>query len=125
MSTSNNKEIAVQFLKLVIAGEIDKAYNEYVDPEGKHHNPYFSAGFSFLKEGMKENQEEFPDKLFNIKHILCDGNMVAVHSHLAFKEGEPGLIVVHLFRIENNKIVEMWDVGQPIQADSPNKDGAF
>ena len=125
MADYNNKEIAVQFLKLVIAGEIDKAYNDYVDAKGKHHNTYFSAGFSVLKEGMKENHVQFPNKQFNIKNILGDGDMVATHSHLVFNEGEPGMIVFHLFRFQDNKIVEMWDCGQPIQADSPNKDHAF
>ena len=124
-SIQNNKDIAVNFLKLVVAGEVDKAYNEYVDINGKHHNTYFPAGFSVLKEGMKENHVQFPDKQFSVKNVLGDGNLVAAHSHLAFKEGEPGMIVVHLFRFENGKIVEMWDCGQAIQADSPNKDGAF
>jgi predicted SnoaL-like aldol condensation-catalyzing enzyme len=125
MTHFNNKEIAVQFLKLVIAGKIDEAYSQYIDANGKHHNTYFPKGFSVLKEGMKENHNQFPNKYFNVKNILGDGDLVATHSHLAFKEGEPGMIVVHLFRFKNGKIVEMWDCGQPIQADSPNKDGAF
>lgn len=124
-SVQNNKDIAVKFLKLVVAGEIDKAYNEYVDINRKHHNTYFPAGISVLKEGMKENHVQFPDKQFSVKNVLGDGNLVATHSHLTFKAGEPGMIVVHLFRFKNNKIVEMWDCGQPIQVDSPNKDGAF
>jgi predicted SnoaL-like aldol condensation-catalyzing enzyme len=125
MADLNNKEMAVQFLKLVIDGEIDKAYNDYVNFDGKHHNPYFPKGFSVLKEGMKENHVQFPNKQFNIKNILADGDLVAIHSHLSFKEGEPGMIVVHLFRFKNGKIVEMWDCGQPIQANSPNTDGTF
>jgi predicted SnoaL-like aldol condensation-catalyzing enzyme len=125
MANFNNKDIAVQFLKLVIAGKIDEAYNQYVDANGKHHNIYFPKGFSVLKEGMKENHMQFPNKYFNVKNILVDGDLVATHSHLAFKEGEPGMIVVHLFRIKDGKIVEMWDCGQPIQANSPNMDGAF
>jgi predicted SnoaL-like aldol condensation-catalyzing enzyme len=68
---------------------------------------------------------QFPNKYFNVKNILADGDLVATHSHLAFKEGEPGMIVVHLFRFKDGKIVEMWDCGQPIQANSPNTDGAF
>jgi predicted SnoaL-like aldol condensation-catalyzing enzyme len=124
-SPENNKEIAIKFLKLVVAGETDKAYNEFVDLKGKHHNTYFPAGFSVLKEGMKENHVQFPNKKLHIINILSDGDLVAAHSHLAFKEGEPGMIVVHLFRFKNGKIVEFWDCGQPIQEDSPNKDGAF
>jgi predicted SnoaL-like aldol condensation-catalyzing enzyme len=125
MADHKNKETAVKFLKSVVAGEIDKAYNEYVDLKGKHHNTYFQAGFPVLKEGMKENHNQYPNKKLVIKNILEDGDLVATHSHLSFKEGEPGMIVVHLFRFKDGKIVEMWDCGQPIQADSPNTDGAF
>jgi predicted SnoaL-like aldol condensation-catalyzing enzyme len=111
MNTIENKEKAQNFLKLVIAGEIDKAYDKFVDVNGKHHNPYFAAGFPVLKKGMKDNHEQFPDKKLNIKHIIEDGDLVVVH--------------LHLFRFDSGKILEMWDIGQPIQADSPNKDGAF
>jgi len=32
---------------------------------------------------------------------------------------------VHVFRFHSDKIVEMWDCGQPVPVDSPNKDGVF
>lgn len=35
------------------------------------------------------------------------------------------MIVVHLLRFRGGKIVEIWDCGQPVPADSPNSDGAF
>jgi len=30
-----------------------------------------------------------------------------------------------LFRFEDGKIVELWDFGQPVPAESPNTDGLF
>jgi hypothetical protein len=36
-----------------------------------------------------------------------------------------GVATLHLFRFEDGKVVELWDFGQPIQADSPNSDGPF
>jgi len=120
-----NKEIAVKFLKLVVSGKIDEAYHKYVDMKGKHHNTFFPTGFLALREAMKENHEQFPNKKFEIKNVLSDGELTAVHSHLSFKSGEIGMIVVHLFRFKDGKIVEIWDCGQEIKANSPNKDGAF
>jgi predicted SnoaL-like aldol condensation-catalyzing enzyme len=119
------KERAMDFLQLVIAGNIDEAYDSYVNMHGVHHNMYFSSEFVSLKKGMKENHAQFPNKRLMVKNVLADGNLVAVHSHLIFKEGEPGMSVVHVFRFENGKIVEMWDVGQSIPADSPNRRGPF
>lgn len=122
---ASNKKSAIDFLNMVIAGRIDEAYQKYVDMNGKHHNPYFPKGFKELQKGMEDNHRQFPLKKFSIKNVLEDGNLVAVHSHLMFKEGEDGIITFHMFRFDKGKIVEMWDCGQPIQRNSPNKDGPF
>ena len=118
-------QAAVEFLQLVVAGRIDEAFGGRVDPQGKHHNPFFPAGLRELKKAMIENHAEFPTKQLTVKNVLVDGDLVAVHSHILLRPGDPGLATVHLFRFRGKKIVEMWDVGQAIPADSPNKDGPF
>ncbi len=119
----NIKDIAVDFLQLVTAGKIDEAYKKYIDMKGKHHNIYFPAGFANLKEAMKKNQKQFPNKVFKIKKVIAEDNIVITHSSISL--GEMQLAVVHILRFEENKIVEMWDIGQEIPKEIPNKDGAF
>ncbi len=119
------KDTALEFLQLVVAGRIDEAYEKYVDIRGKHHNPYFPAGFPALKKAMKENHIQFPVKQYMVKNVLGDGDLVAVQGHIVLRPGDPGIAAVHLFRFQNDKIVELWDIGQPVPADSPNPDGAF
>ena len=123
--TQIRKHIAVQFLELVVAGQIDEAYRKYVDIVGVHHNAYFPAGFPALKKAMQDDQNQHPDKRLDVQNVLGDGELVAVHSHLIITQDQAEMSVVHLFRFTGDKIVEMWDVGQSIPADSPNKDGAF
>jgi len=123
--TQSHKHTAVEFLRLVVAGQFDEAYQMYADMNGKHHNPFFPAGFSSLKKAMAENHIQFPNKQFIPINIIADGDFVAVHSHLVLKQGDQEMAVVHIFRFQGNKIVEMWDCGQAIPSDSPNKDGAF
>ncbi|MEN9626346.1 MAG: hypothetical protein RL557_674 [archaeon] len=117
--------MALDFLQMIVEGNIDQAYEKYVDMSGKHHNAYFPAGFHSLKKAMKENHKQFPHKQLAMKHALADGDFVAVHSHVVLTPGEAGIAVVHLFRFDGGKIVEMWDCGQVLNKDSPNKDGAF
>jgi len=119
------KQIAVEFLRLVVRGRIEEAYQKHVDLQGKHHNPFFPAGFPALCKAMAENHAQFPAKQITVKHVLGDGDLVAVHSHIVPRAGEKGLSVVHLFRFQGNRIVELWDCGQPVPADSPNQDSAF
>jgi predicted SnoaL-like aldol condensation-catalyzing enzyme len=122
---NDNKEYAVKFLKLASSGNVDEAYGRFASPTGKHHSPYFAAGFDNLKKGMEENYQQFPDKQLNIKHITGDEDMVAVHSHVILKPGDLGVATLHLFRFVDGKIVELWDFSQPVLADSPNTDGLF
>ncbi len=122
----SRKDIAIQFLKLVVAGRIDEAYQRFIDMAGIHHNPRFPAGFQALKKAMIENHTQFPDKRIIVKHALAEGDMVAVHSQVVLDHGSDGNIaVVHLFRFQGDRVVELWDIGQPMLSDSPNRDGMF
>jgi predicted SnoaL-like aldol condensation-catalyzing enzyme len=124
MSDSDHqKRAAVDFLQLVTSGEIEEAYRKHVDMRGKHHNVFTPAGMESLKAGMIGNESQFPNKKLEVRNALADGDRVAVHSRLQL--GDMLLSVVHLFRFEGGKIVEMWDCAQAVPADSPNKDGAF
>jgi predicted SnoaL-like aldol condensation-catalyzing enzyme len=120
-----HKESALDFLHLVVAGNIDEAYAKYVNMYGKHHNVHYSAEFSSLKRGMIENYAQFPNKRLMVKNVLGDGDLVAIHSNIVLKLGEPGIATVHIFRFEEGKIIEMWDIGQAIPIDIPNRMGAF
>jgi len=119
------KQLAVQFLQLCIAGRVDEAFQNYLDPNGKHHNPFFPAGFAALRNAMVENHTQFPDKQLTVVNVLGDRDLVAVHSRLIPRLGEISVATVHLFRFRGDRIVEMWDCGQPIPPNSPNQDGAF
>jgi len=119
------KDTAVKFLRLVVAGRIDEAFDKYVDMRGKHHNPYFPAGFQALKRAMIENHTTFPNKQLTVKNVIGDGELVAVHSRIVLGPGENVMVVVHLHRFQGDKIVELWDCGMPVPVDSPNTDGAL
>jgi predicted SnoaL-like aldol condensation-catalyzing enzyme len=119
------KDIAVDFLAMVTAGKIDEAYEKYIDLSGKHHNVHTPAGMEALREGMKGADRQFPDLTSTVKQALVDGDRVAVYSHIVMKPGEPGMAALHIVRVADGKIVELWDCVQPIPKDSPNSDGAF
>jgi predicted SnoaL-like aldol condensation-catalyzing enzyme len=120
-----NKDAAVDFLGLIIAGKFDEAYSRYVDMEGRHHNAHTPAGFPALKQGMKDNDAMFPDKRFELKKVAEDGDQVVTYSRLILKPGELELGVVHWFRFRDGKITELWDLAQPATEDAVNHDGMF
>ena len=123
--TASNKEAALEFLRLVAAGEIDRAYDTYVATGMRHHNAYFPAGADALREAMTAAHVQQPGKIFEVKQAIADSDRVAVHSHLRFKPADRGLAVVHIFRFEAGRIAEMWDLGMQVPSSSPNADGLF
>src|SRR5262245_4845036 len=124
MST-NNKNTATTFLNLVATGKVDEAYSKYVAADFKHHNPYFEGSASALQNGMKENAIQNPEKAIDVKQVIAEGEFVVVHFLVRHKPGDLGAAVVHIFRFENGKIAELWDIGQEIPKDSPNQYGVF
>jgi predicted SnoaL-like aldol condensation-catalyzing enzyme len=121
----SHKNAAISFLRLVVAGNINEAYAAYAGQRMLHHNPAFEGDAASYENAMQENHSLFPNKIFDIKHALEDGDLVAVHSHLRMRAGEPGFAVVHLFRFDDDRIIEMWDIAQAVPEISPNKNGMF
>lgn len=125
MSNEAIKEIAISFLQLVADGQVNEAYERYIGEAFVHHNPYFEAGAQALKRGMEQSAEMTPQKQFTVKFAIAEKNQVMTYSYLKQKAEDTGAIVVHILRIQDGKIIEMWDVGQAIPEQIINSDGLF
>jgi predicted SnoaL-like aldol condensation-catalyzing enzyme len=121
-----NKEMAVSFLKMAGSGDVQNAYDRFVAPAFTHHNQYFKGDRQSLLNAMKEASTTSPNKSIDVKNVYEDGNTVITHSLVTrHNPQEPAIAVVHIFRFENNRIIELWDLAQPILKDSPNENGSF
>jgi predicted SnoaL-like aldol condensation-catalyzing enzyme len=81
-------------------------------PEG------LKAFIAFLKD-------KFPNNRSEIKRIFADGDYVIVHVHAVRERGTRGNAIVDIFKLENGKVVEHWDVIQPIPENAANNNGMF
>ena len=125
MLVDENKESAVNFLKLASSRNVRDAYLKFVGNGFRHHNPYFEGSAEALEAGMQENADQNPEKSLEVKHVIAEGDLVTVHSLVHHKRGDRGAAVIHIFRFKNGRIVELWDVGQEVPEDSPNQYGMF
>ena len=121
----SHKDEAVAFMRLVASGKVREAYERYVGASFRHHNAFFPGDRESLLKGMEENAAKNPNKVLDVKHVLEDDGFVAVHSHVRQHPADRGAAVVHVFRFESERIVELWDVGQPLPKGSPNQHGMF
>jgi predicted SnoaL-like aldol condensation-catalyzing enzyme len=117
------KQSAESFLKLASAGRVREAYEEYVHPNFIHHNAYYKGDRQTLLNGMAENAQQFPNKKYETLRTLEDGDLVTVHGKVTL--GNKVFGVIHIFRFENEKIVEEWEASQEVLKDSPNENGIF
>jgi predicted SnoaL-like aldol condensation-catalyzing enzyme len=122
--TDTNREAAVSFLKNAASGKLDEAYSR-VASNFRHHNAYFPGDTESLKAGMADAHKQFPDTKIDIQRAIAEGDLVAVHSRVQHAPDKPAISVVHIFRFEDHKIAELWDVGMEVPKDSPNQSGAF
>jgi predicted SnoaL-like aldol condensation-catalyzing enzyme len=120
-----NKERAISFLRLASSGKVREAYNTYIHPQFRHHNPYFPGDRAALLAGMEENAATFPQKEFEAVRALEDGDLVAVHGRVRLTPSSAWIALIHIFRFQDNQIIEEWEAGQEVPKDSPNQNGVF
>ena len=120
------KEVATRFMTtFYVDKKVREAFETWVIPNYIQHNPMASNGrdaaIAFLEPFFTKN----PDINYSIKRIIADGNLVAVHSHGKFAPNDRGIAVVDILRVENCKVVEHWDVVQPVPEKSANDNTMF
>ena len=119
------KTTAIQFLKLTAAGKVAEAFDLFVGPEFRHHNPHFKGDAIALRAAMEESAVYLPGKILEIQFAFQEDNRVAVYSKVVVSPGEPGIALVHFFLFEGNKIVELWDLAQAPPDEMINENGLF
>ncbi len=118
-----HKETAIKFLQLAGLGKTEEAFETYTSTDFFHHNQYFKGNREALKKAMQEAHQTSPNKSIEVKYCYADGHTVITHSLV--KKEKVDIAVIHIFRFRAGKIVELWDLGQPIEKDSPNENGLF
>jgi len=122
---SPRKETAVSFLQLAGAGRVREAFERHVAPNFVHHNPYFKGDAESLKFGMEQSYKQFPNKVLEVKQVLEEGDLVAVHMRIQLALGQQDYAVIHIFRFEGDRIAEIWEAGQMVPENLVNENGMF
>jgi predicted SnoaL-like aldol condensation-catalyzing enzyme len=101
------------------------AVDALFDPGYIQHNPNVETGAQGLKEMLVRAKSKYPQVKHHVKRMLADGDLVAAHVHVVFRPGEEGFRVVDIFRIQNGRIAEHWDVMQAVASETKNDNGQF
>jgi predicted SnoaL-like aldol condensation-catalyzing enzyme len=123
---TNNKNVVRSWHELAInQRKPEEAVAKYLGPHYRQHNPGSADGPDSFIGFVKRFAQIYPDFRMESKRIIAEGDYVVIHSHLILKPGDRGSSVVDIFRLENGKIVEHWDVVQEVPETSANNNTMF
>jgi predicted SnoaL-like aldol condensation-catalyzing enzyme len=94
--------------------------NRYVQ-----HNPNAADGPEGFRKFIGFLKGKFPNSKSEIKRSFVDGDYVILHVHAVREPGTRGSAIIDVFKLEGGKIVEHWDVAQPIPENPANNNGMF
>lgn len=112
-------EVYAQVLSPLDASRVHEFFaSDYVQ-----HSPAAADGAEGLKVFLTWSRTQSKQVEFRVKRVFADGDFVIAHVHAIPHPGNRGSALVDIFRIFNGKIVEHWDVVQPIPASAPHRNG--
>jgi predicted SnoaL-like aldol condensation-catalyzing enzyme len=101
------------------------AASRYFGPHYIQHNPGAADGIEGFKQFLAFLRDKFPNYKSEIKRVIAEGDYVMLHVHNIREPGTRGRAIIDIFRLENGKIVEHWDVAQDIPEKMPHNNGMF
>ena len=120
-----NKKIVVDFYNKGLNDKDFDAAAKYFGPRYVQHNPGAANGPEGFKRLVGFLKEKFPNSHNEIKRVIAEGDLVVLHVHSVREPGQRGRAVVDIFKVENGKIVEHWDVVQDIPEKPANDNTMF
>jgi NADPH:quinone reductase-like Zn-dependent oxidoreductase/predicted SnoaL-like aldol condensation-catalyzing enzyme len=96
-----------------------------VRPDYIQHNPLAPDGPDALKYFVATTRQQFPDVTYDPRRAISDGDMVLLHSRNVLVPGTPGMAVFDIFRYQDRKIAEHWDILQNVPGTTANGNDMF
>ncbi|HEY4341046.1 MAG TPA: ester cyclase [Steroidobacteraceae bacterium] len=122
---ARNKKLVLEFYKKLIGEKDYEGARRYMGAEYRQHAPYAADGHAGVAEWVRKFKEAFPQHHYEVKKIIAEGDLVMLHLHGKSGLHPYGEAVVDIFRIENGKVVEHWDIIQPIPQSADNANSMF
>lgn len=123
---TSNKKVVMDFAEVVFQGKDPAAgARDFMGETYTQHNPQVPDGKDAFVGALSGMFEQTPDFSMDIKRVIADDDLVAIHSHVRTTAEERGMAVVDIFRVADGKIVEHWDILQPVPEEEANPNTMF
>ena len=124
--TERNRAIVADFFDLLmVRRKVREAYEKYVATDYIQHNPVAADGRENAIAALEPMFRAMPQLSYDVRRIIADGDLVAVHALSKPTPDARGYAAVDILRLKDGKIVEHWDVVQPMPEKSANPHPMF
>lgn len=121
----SNKQTVLAFYEAAMNNKDFETAASLIGRRYVQHNPRIADGVDGLNGFVDYLRETFPELRADVRSIFADGDFVIAHVHGVRVPGQRGSAIVDIFRLEDGKIVEHWDVSQPVPEEAENPNGMF
>jgi predicted SnoaL-like aldol condensation-catalyzing enzyme len=123
-SPDANREVVLAFYRTGLVGlQPRAAFERYVAADFAEHKPDVDAGTREAAAAYLERLiKSVPQARWEILRTIAEGDHVFLHARFTPAPGAPAYAVADIFRLEDCRIVEHWDVvaGPPEAQRNPN-----
>ena len=120
-----NRRIVLEFYDRFFNRHETEEAARVIAPDYRQHNPRVPDGrapfVNFFASFFRQN----PRYNVRIVRSATDGDLVYLHVHARRSTEDLGSAVVDIFRVRDGKIVEHWDVIQPVPQSAANQNTMF
>lgn len=120
-----NRQAVLAFYEKGLNQKDADAALKYVGNRYVQHNPTAADGPEGFRKFIAFLREKFPNSRSIIRKSFVDGDYVILHVNAVREPGTRGSAIVDIFKLENGKIVEHWDVVQPVPETAANSNTMF
>ncbi|MEO5805602.1 nuclear transport factor 2 family protein [Devosia sp.] len=119
--TQANKALVTKAYQELFGNADLTALDRYWADEYIQHNPSMTDGREAVKSFLQGlGIDSWPTREVKFERVIAEGDLVMVQTAQPASGTSPGTVIADIFRVENGKIAEHWDVIQQIPADAIN-----
>lgn len=125
-SLDHNKQTVIDFIHRAFNDKQPAdAVAQYVGARYTQHDPQSPDGSAAFVQMAQGFAGHFPQLRIETKRVIAEGDLVAAHVWIQMTPEDRGMAGVEIYRLEAGKIVEHWNVLQPIPEQAANDNSMF
>ncbi|WP_027162101.1 nuclear transport factor 2 family protein [Mesorhizobium sp. WSM1293] len=120
--TQKNRTLVLKAYQALFGDHDLTALDRYWAEAYIQHNPTMTDGRDSVKKLLESmGVANWPKQKVDFKRVIAEGDLVMTQVVQPRAGNMPETVIVDIFRVENGKIAEHWDVMQPVPANPVNK----